>query len=85
VKARELLETVDLSEKGDKQAKTYSGGMKRKLCVAMALMGDPKGITLKEINKVWHFHSNLFGRTIFWIGFFVQKTAVEYTKAIQAG
>ena len=27
---------------GDKQVKTYSGGMKRRLSVAISLIGDPK-------------------------------------------
>ncbi|XP_078149970.1 ABC transporter A family member 7-like isoform X3 [Carex rostrata] len=33
---------------GDKQAKTYSGGMKRRLSVAISLIGDPKVVYMDE-------------------------------------
>jgi ABC-2 type transport system ATP-binding protein len=47
-KADELLERFELAEAGDKPASTYSGGMKRKLDLAMTLVGDPKVIFLDE-------------------------------------
>jgi ABC-2 type transport system ATP-binding protein len=47
-KAAELLERFELDEAGDKPASTYSGGMKRKLDLAMTLVGDPKVIFLDE-------------------------------------
>ncbi|WP_042420493.1 daunorubicin resistance protein DrrA family ABC transporter ATP-binding protein [Streptacidiphilus anmyonensis] len=47
-KAAELLERFELGEAGDKPASTYSGGMKRKLDLAMTLVGDPKVIFLDE-------------------------------------
>ena len=47
-KAGELLERFELTEAGDKTANTYSGGMKRKLDLAMTLVGDPKVIFLDE-------------------------------------
>jgi ABC-2 type transport system ATP-binding protein len=47
-KAGELLERFELAEAGDKPASTYSGGMKRKLDLAMTLVGDPKVIFLDE-------------------------------------
>ncbi|WP_042369734.1 daunorubicin resistance protein DrrA family ABC transporter ATP-binding protein [Streptacidiphilus neutrinimicus] len=47
-KAEELLERFELGEAGDKPASTYSGGMKRKLDLAMTLVGDPKVIFLDE-------------------------------------
>ncbi|MFI9721753.1 ATP-binding cassette domain-containing protein [Streptomyces sp. NPDC052396] len=43
-----LLERFDLVESADKMAATYSGGMKRKLDLAMTLVGDPKIIFLDE-------------------------------------
>jgi ABC-2 type transport system ATP-binding protein len=47
-KAEELLERFELTEAGDKPASTYSGGMKRKLDLAMTLVGNPKVIFLDE-------------------------------------
>jgi ABC-2 type transport system ATP-binding protein len=47
-RAEELLERFELGEAGDKPASTYSGGMKRKLDLAMTLVGDPKVIFLDE-------------------------------------
>jgi ABC-2 type transport system ATP-binding protein len=47
-KARELLERFELGEAADKPASTYSGGMKRKLDLAMTLVGGPKVIFLDE-------------------------------------
>ena len=38
----ETLRDADLMEVIDKRAKQLSGGQKRKLCVALALIGDPK-------------------------------------------
>lgn len=43
-----LLERFDLVESADKIAHTYSGGMRRKLDLAMTLIGDPKIIFLDE-------------------------------------
>jgi ABC-2 type transport system ATP-binding protein len=47
-RAEELLERFELTEAGGKPASTYSGGMKRKLDLAMTLVGDPKVIFLDE-------------------------------------
>jgi ABC-2 type transport system ATP-binding protein len=47
-RAEELLERFELAEAADKPASTYSGGMKRKLDLAMTLVGDPKVIFLDE-------------------------------------
>ncbi|HEX4788935.1 MAG TPA: ATP-binding cassette domain-containing protein, partial [Actinospica sp.] len=47
-KAEELLERFELTEAADKAASTYSGGMKRKLDLAMTLVGDPEVIFLDE-------------------------------------
>ncbi|WP_344499463.1 ATP-binding cassette domain-containing protein [Streptomyces enissocaesilis] len=46
--AAELLERFDLVESAKKPASTYSGGMKRRLDIAMTLVGDPRIIFLDE-------------------------------------
>jgi ABC-2 type transport system ATP-binding protein len=47
-RTEELLERFELGEAADKPASTYSGGMKRKLDLAMTLVGNPKVIFLDE-------------------------------------
>jgi ABC-2 type transport system ATP-binding protein len=47
-RAAELLERFDLVEAARKPAATYSGGMKRRLDLAMGLVGDPRIIFLDE-------------------------------------
>src|SRR5690348_8438174 len=44
----ELLERFDLAESAQKLASTYSGGMRRKLDLAMTLVGAPRIIFLDE-------------------------------------
>jgi len=44
----ELLERFDLVDAARKQASTYSGGMKRRLDLAMSLLGTPRIIFLDE-------------------------------------
>ncbi|GGT51556.1 daunorubicin resistance protein DrrA family ABC transporter ATP-binding protein [Streptomyces kurssanovii] len=46
--AAELLERFDLVDAAKKPASTYSGGMKRRLDIAMTLVGDPRIIFLDE-------------------------------------
>ncbi|KOV18449.1 ATP-binding cassette domain-containing protein [Streptomyces sp. XY152] len=46
--AAELLERFDLAEAARKPASTYSGGMKRRLDIAMTLVGEPRIIFLDE-------------------------------------
>ncbi|MEU8549959.1 ATP-binding cassette domain-containing protein [Streptomyces roseoverticillatus] len=46
--AAELLERFDLTEAAKKPASTYSGGMKRRLDIAMTLVGSPRIIFLDE-------------------------------------
>src|SRR5882757_3371359 len=41
-RARELLEQIDLVAAAGKPAATYSGGMRRRLDLAMGLVGDPR-------------------------------------------
>ncbi|WP_328900746.1 MULTISPECIES: ATP-binding cassette domain-containing protein [unclassified Streptomyces] len=44
----ELLDRFDLTEAAKKPASTYSGGMKRRLDIAMTLVGNPRIIFLDE-------------------------------------
>ena len=44
----ELLKLVELEAHADRPAKTYSGGMKRKLDIACGLLPDPKVLFLDE-------------------------------------
>jgi len=46
--AAELLERFDLTEAAKKPVSTYSGGMKRRLDLAMTLVGNPRIIFLDE-------------------------------------
>ncbi|MFF2173645.1 ATP-binding cassette domain-containing protein [[Kitasatospora] papulosa] len=46
--ATELLERFDLTDAAKKPASAYSGGMKRRLDIAMTLVGDPRIIFLDE-------------------------------------
>ena len=60
-----LLEKVRLTEAARVRAGSYSGGMKRRLSVAIAFIGDPKLIVLDEPvrplrNLVTIPHLNLF-------------------------
>jgi ABC-2 type transport system ATP-binding protein len=47
-RAAELLERFDLVEAAKKHAATYSGGMRRRLDLAMGLVGDPRIVFLDE-------------------------------------
>ena len=46
--ALKRLEQVELLHVADVQAQAYSGGMKRRLSLAIALIGDPKVVILDE-------------------------------------
>lgn len=48
VRAEELLTQFDLTEAADRAAKTYSGGMKRRLDLALSLVATPPIIFLDE-------------------------------------
>ena len=46
--ATRILELVDLSEVGDRNVKTYSGGMRRRLDLGASLVGTPRLLLLDE-------------------------------------
>ena len=46
--AQNLLDEVRLTESTNGRAGSYSGGMKRRLSFAIALIGDPKLVILDE-------------------------------------
>ena len=48
VTANELLTRFGLSEAADRRVATYSGGMRRRLDIAMGLIGDPSIVFLDE-------------------------------------
>ncbi|MGW4945955.1 ATP-binding cassette domain-containing protein [Actinoplanes sp. NPDC004185] len=47
-RADELLEQFDLTDAAGKQASSYSGGMRRRLDIAMGLVGEPRLVFLDE-------------------------------------
>jgi ABC-2 type transport system ATP-binding protein len=74
--ADELLERFSLAEAGGRRVSTYSGGMRRRLDIAMSLIGDPRIIFLDEPTngldpegriEVWQMVQNLAegGTTVF--------------------
>ncbi|WP_313811520.1 ATP-binding cassette domain-containing protein [Glutamicibacter sp.] len=46
--ADELLEQFDLTDAGTRKVATYSGGMRRRLDIAMSLVGNPSMVILDE-------------------------------------
>lgn len=48
IKADALLKRFDLEEAANRRVSTYSGGMRRKLDIAMSILGDPSVIFLDE-------------------------------------
>lgn len=43
-----LLDAMSLAEKAERKIQTYSGGMKRRLGIAQALLGDPQVLVIDE-------------------------------------
>jgi ABC-2 type transport system ATP-binding protein len=47
-RAKDVLERFDLADAADRSAKTYSGGMRRRLDVGASLVGQPKVLFMDE-------------------------------------
>ena len=69
----ELLKLVDLEAKADELAKTYSGGMKRKLDIACGLLPNPNiifldeptlGLDIQSRLRIWDYVRQLKARGI---------------------
>src|SRR5438093_13669831 len=69
----ELLKLVDLEEQADRLARTYSGGMKRKLDLACGLLPNPKllfldeptlGLDVQSRLRIWDYIRHLHERGI---------------------
>lgn len=67
-KALRLLESLGLSDKKDQQSRFLSGGMKRRLMIARALVHDPKllildeptaGVDIELRREMWEFLTQL--------------------------
>ncbi len=70
LRVEELLERFELTDAADRPVATYSGGMQRKLDLAMTLIGNPRIIFLDEPTtgldprarrEVWHIVRELVG------------------------
>lgn len=48
---QEMIKVLHLEDKTDVQSKSLSGGMKRKLCVGIALIADSK---VKSYSRIFH-------------------------------
>jgi len=67
-KAKELLKLFDLEEASERRVRTYSGGMRRRLQMAMGLVHAPKilfldeptlGLDIQTRTKVWDYIKKL--------------------------
>jgi len=82
---KQLLDIVDLYERKDSLVKTYSGGMRRRLEIARALLHHPKiffmdeptlGLDPQTRNKIWkHIHelNEKYQTTIFFTTHYLEE------------
>jgi ABC-2 type transport system ATP-binding protein len=70
-RSKELLETMGLMERSKDQVRRFSGGMKRRLSIAMALVSDPQVLFLDEPTlgldpqarrAIWEYIAQLKGK-----------------------
>jgi len=70
-RSKELLETMGLIERSKDQVRKFSGGMKRRLSIAMALVSDPQVLFLDEPTlgldpqarrAIWEYIAELKGK-----------------------
>jgi len=70
-RSKELLETMGLMERSKDQVRKFSGGMKRRLSIAMALVSDPQVLFLDEPTlgldpqarrAIWEYIAELKGK-----------------------
>jgi len=70
-RSQELLETMGLMERAKDQVRKFSGGMKRRLSIAMALVSDPQVLFLDEPTlgldpqarrAIWEYIAELKGK-----------------------
>ena len=70
-RSQELLETMGLMERAKDQVRKFSGGMKRRLSIAMALVSDPQVLFLDEPTlgldpqarrTIWEYIAELKGK-----------------------
>jgi ABC-2 type transport system ATP-binding protein len=68
IKSKDLLKLFDLEEAAERRVRTYSGGMRRRLQMAMGLVHSPKvlfldeptlGLDIQTRTKVWDYINRL--------------------------
>jgi len=91
-RADELLQLVDLQSSSGKKVKTYSGGMKRRLQLAMGLVHDPRvlfldepslGLDIQTRSKMWDYVRKLneeHGITVFMTTHYLEEADELYDR-----
>ena len=73
--AEQSPDQVKLSQAANVRAGSYSGGMKRRLSVAIALIGDPKLVFLDEpVETCQNFHNFTYCTYSHMLIFFLRGT-----------